>query len=164
MPATPTPARDPAILERWRVLAHRHGGYLIRIMVMIGDDVYVQRIDGWGIRLKGARHAYPIPRARVQDTFQTYVPCRWDLHCVKQRTQTIDHPDIDGPIDACDEHAAEYLKWAAANHDYPRQGPRPPTPDCWCPDGDFADRQAYCPEHGTPTGRGTNIDLSWDTR
>lgn len=164
MPATPTPTRDPAILERHRVLAHRHNGQLIRIMLIVGDTVYVQRINGWGTRLKGARRAYPIPRAKVQDTFQTYVPCRWDLDCLKQRTQTIDHPHIEGPIDACDEHAAEYLKWAAAGHDYPRQGPCPPTPECQCPDIDLTEPPEYCPADGTPERRGTNIDLSWDTR
>jgi hypothetical protein len=159
MPAA-TALRDPAVIEHGRVLAHRRQpGRLVHVRWIWPDGrVTVYRVTSGGLKAKGARLS-KIRRDRLEADYQTYVPCRWDLHCLAQRTTTVQTTKF-GDIDACDEHAAVYHAWqqecAAGEVRYADPYYDEPEPDCWCPD-DIYDEPEYCPQHGTPECRGTEF-------
>jgi hypothetical protein len=97
--------------------------------------------------------AYPAqqldPRRR-----RPYHPCRWTLDCLVQAAVVVHHGEF-GAIDTCVEHAAEHRAWGYADR-YDE-----PVPECMClgedPDPQYRDRVDYCPSHGTPAGRGTEM-------
>lgn len=158
-----TELRDPVVLERGRVLIHHKTGTHVRILHVSATVVTVHRVNELGLRARNARRAKPIQVERLEAEYRLYVPCRWDLYCLVQRTQTISHPGC-GEVDACDQHAADYLAWLADNPNWLNRRSDPPAPDCQCPDLDLPEPPDYCPEHGTPAGRGTNMDLTWEAR
>lgn len=149
---------DAAVVERGRVLLHRREpGRLLYVRSTNGVYAYVTRITGVGLRPAGAHRASRVRVRWLEAAFQLYMPCRWDLQCLQQRTVTVQLVGL-GDVDACVEHAAEHLLWQRAD---PRRRGDEPTPDCWCTDTDRLNgmRQDYCPAHGTPHRRGTDIDI-----
>jgi hypothetical protein len=163
--ATAVERKDPAVIECGRVLAHRREpGRLIHIHWIGPDRISVYRVGAAGLKAKGARLSR-VRRDRLETDYQSYVPCRWDLHCLAQRTTTVKTGQF-GDIDACDEHAAPYRAWeqerdARATSDDFRYADRfygEPEPDCWCPDLDLYEPPDYCPQHGTAEARGTEFN------
>lgn len=141
------------MIERGAVLLHRlEPGRLVEVEFVVGGKGYVTRIDGDGMKVKGARRRSPVALSRLAAAYQVYRPCRWELDCLVQATVALSHSS--GGIDACVGHAAAHLEWAAGD-----QRGYEPEPDCWCTDTDEANgtTQSYCPVHGTPQERGTNL-------
>lgn len=140
-------------IEAGAVLLHRkEPGRLIEVQYVVGETAYVTRIDDWGVRVSRARRRMPMALSRLAAEFQVYRPCRWSLDCLVQASVTVAHSS--GDIDACSAHAADQMAWTAGD-----QRGWEPEPECWCPDGDKGRRfeQPYCPAHGTPLERGTNL-------
>lgn len=158
--STANPVRDRPVIATGRVLIHRRKpGWVVRLRAVAGEHVYLTRLTADDTRPAGSPRLSPVRRSTVERDYLTYVPCRWALDCLAQRATTVPTTDF-GAVDACDEHAAEHRAWRAA----PATGPvrhGEPEPECWCPDTSItAGPVDYCPAHGTPLRRGTNIDLT----
>lgn len=145
-------ATETPTIERGAVLLHRRqAGRLVLVDAVAGQTGYVTRIDGFGMKVKRTRSRSPVPLSRLATEYQVYRPCRWSLQCLVQASATVKHST--GDLDACAEHAAEHLEWAAGD-----QRGSEPEPECWCPDiAMHIEQTPYCPLCGTRKERGTEL-------
>lgn len=149
----------PTVMEGAVLLDRRRPGRLVQVWGVSPKYVRVITVDAWGCKNQGAR-LRPVPAADLEARFHLYRPCRWMLDCLAQATVTIGH--YTGDVDACTKHAAEYQKWLESIEGVMHANWDPePEPECWCPD-DVTTHETlgpvkYCPQHGTPQRRGTNL-------
>lgn len=150
---------DVETLTRGHVLLSRTGHGLFLVTYTGDNFIQGHTIDSHGLRPKKAQRRRLVRRERIVPDFQLYRPCRWDLDCLAQAGfGRIEHGSH-GVIDSCADHAVEHVLWQAACEGvHVANWPYEPEPDCWCPDGDRGRVEVeYCPAHGTPIERGTNL-------
>lgn len=133
---------------------------LVIVRGVIQGEVHYQPVTSSGLLKKYSRGSQAPLHTVFAVLFVPYRPCRWSFECPNQATTTVAWrwPDFDQHTDACAQHAAEHQAWAARGGDVnDRQGEAEPW--CYCPDDAYlaAGCPDYCPAHGTPEQRGTDM-------
>ncbi len=143
----------PTRLRRRHILRRRNDGTLAEVLQGFHFDgpMLVIRVDPDGLVPKRSRRVTR-DLAAIRRDYEPYVPCRWALHCTEQATYILPDYNNYGRLTVCPHHGREFISWALGD-----QRDQPPEPECWCPDGDYCDAPEYCPAHGTPDNRGTEI-------